>query len=79
VKTRKIFEKGKAYSDKNKKSNWIEIGNGFLKIGHKPGGKKHNFQTIFNENTGTVLTILSEREGAISIGENCKSYGMDWI
>jgi len=63
----------------DKKSYWVAVGNGFLKIGHKPGGKKRSFQSLYDEKTSTVLTILSEREGAISIGENVKSFGMEWL
>lgn len=63
----------------DKKSYWIEVGIGFLKIGHIPGGKKSSFKSLYDENTDTVLTILSEKEGAVSIGENVKSHKMDWL
>lgn len=68
--------------DKNsvdKKSNWVKIGNGFLKIGHKPFGKKVSAQSLINDKTGMVLTILSEKEGAVLIGEQCKLIGIDWV
>jgi len=79
VQSKYLVVKNHKYSDVDKKSNWIEVSNGFLMIGHKPGGKNRSFQSLFNENTDVVLTILSKREGAISIGENCKLLGIDWI
>ena len=64
---------------KDKKSNWAKVGNGFIKIGHKPFGKKISTQSLINDKTDTVLTILSEKEGAVSIGEKCKLVGIDWL
>ena len=63
----------------DKKSNWVKVGNGFLKIGHKPFGKKISAQSLLHDKTDTVLTILSEKEGAVFIGEKCRSLGIDWI
>jgi protein tyrosine/serine phosphatase len=62
-----------------KQSHWIAINNGFLKIGHKPGGKNRSFQSLKNEGTTTIFTILSEREGAKGIQENCIKLNIDWI
>ncbi len=67
------------YSEIDKKSQWVAIQNGYLKIGHKPGGKKRSFEQLINEGTTTVFTILSEREGALKIQRNCNFLGMDWI
>ncbi len=63
----------------DKKSQWVKIGNGFLKIGHKPFGKKFSAQSLVNYNIDTVLTILSEKEGALIIEEKCKNAGIDWL
>lgn len=66
-------------NEADKKSHWVKIGNGFLKIGHKPFGKKFSAQSLVNDNIDAVLTILSEKEGATVIGEKCKSLGIDWL
>lgn len=63
----------------DKKNYWVKVGNGFIKIGHKPFGKKFSAQSLVNENIDTVLTILSEKEGALVIGEKCKSMNIDWL
>lgn len=67
------------YKPSDKISNWVQIGNGFLKIGHKPGGKNRSYETLVNEKTTTVLTILSEKEGAKNIFENVQKLGIDWL
>ncbi|HLF46705.1 MAG TPA: dual specificity protein phosphatase family protein [Chitinophagaceae bacterium] len=68
-----------AKNEVDKKSYWVKIGNGFLKIGHKPFGKKLSAHSLMNDKTDSVLTILSEKEGAILIGEKCKSMNIDWL
>ena len=67
------------YTAEEKKSNWVAVKNGFLKIGHKPGGQKFPIEALHNAETDTVLTLLSEREGAVEIGEKVKSFGINWI
>jgi len=67
------------YRDFDKNSQWVAIQNGFLKIGHKPGGKKRSFKQLLKEGTTTVFTILSEKEGALNIQRNCINLGINWI
>jgi len=74
-----VTKKQDRYDEVDKKSQWVSIQSGYLKIGHKPGGKKRSFEQLVNEKTTTVFTILSEREGALNIEKNCKLLGIDWI
>lgn len=63
----------------DKKSYWVKTGDGFLKIGHKPGGRKLSFKSLLNDKTDVVLTILGEKEGALLIREQCQSAGINWM
>ncbi|WP_250631279.1 protein-tyrosine phosphatase family protein [Rhodoflexus caldus] len=74
-----IIKKQERYSSPNKQSQWVAISKGFLKIGHKPGGKKLSFKQLFHEGTTTIFTILSEREGALQIQKNCEELGIKWL
>jgi protein-tyrosine phosphatase len=58
--------------------NWVQVGNGFLAIGHKPGGKI-SFEGLKNEGTSAVLTLLNENEGAPAIGKQSRTVNIDWI
>jgi hypothetical protein len=62
----------------DKKSYWVNVGNGKLKIGHKPGGKTP-YNGLKNEGTSVIFTILSEREGASNVRQNTIENGMDWL
>lgn len=74
-----IYHKKSKYSAKEKTSTWYQVGNGYLKIGHKPAGVKFSLSTLLSEGTSTIFTILSEREGALTIRDHCQRTGMDWI
>ncbi|WP_448520429.1 protein-tyrosine phosphatase family protein [Rhodoflexus sp.] len=76
---REVVKTYDSYPAIDKKSQWVAIQDGFLKIGHKPGGKNRSFEQLLNEGTTTVFTILSEREGARNIQRSCKDLGIDWI
>ncbi|MFY7786638.1 MAG: protein-tyrosine phosphatase family protein [Thermoflexibacteraceae bacterium] len=67
------------YNNIEKNSRWVALLNGYLKIGHRPGGKKRSFTQLLNEGTTTIFSILSEREGALTIQQNCINLGIDWI
>jgi len=67
------------YNAEQKQSNWVSVSNGFLKIGHKPGGKKRTVLSLKNENVNTVLTILGEQEDISFIREPVKFYKLDWL
>ena len=56
--------------------NWQWL---YIKTGHKPFGKKISAQSLLNDKTDTILTILSEKEGAAFIKEKCISHGLDWL
>ncbi|MDO9373267.1 MAG: tyrosine-protein phosphatase [Ferruginibacter sp.] len=58
--------------------HWVPVGNGFLAIGHKPGGKI-SFGGLKDEGTTAVLTLLNENEGAAQIGKQVTNQGMEWI
>jgi protein-tyrosine phosphatase len=58
--------------------NWVQVGNGFLAIGHKPGGKI-SFGGLKNEGTTAVLTLLHENEGAAAIGKQTETVNIAWI
>ena len=58
--------------------NWVKIGNGFLAIGHKPGGKI-SFVGLKNEGASAVLTLLNENEGASAIGRQLHIVNIEWI
>ena len=58
--------------------NWVEVGNGFLAIGHKPGGKI-SFGGLKNEGTTALLTLLHENEGAAAIGKQTETVNIAWI
>jgi protein-tyrosine phosphatase len=58
--------------------NWVQIGNGFIAIGHKPGGKI-SFGGLKNEGTTALLTLLHENEGAAAIGKQTETVNIAWI
>lgn len=58
--------------------NWVQVGNGFLAIGHKPGGKI-SFGGLKNEGTTALLTLLHENEGAAAIGKQTESENIAWL
>jgi hypothetical protein len=58
--------------------NWVQEGNGFLAIGHKPGGKIP-FGGLKNEGTTALLTLLHENEGAAAIGKQTETVNIAWI
>lgn len=57
---------------------WVQVGKGFLAIGHKPGGKI-SFDGLKKEGTSTVLTLLNENEGALAIGKQLSAVNIEWI
>lgn len=62
----------------DKKSYWTPVGDGHIKIGHRPGGKSLSFERLKEEKVDAVLTILGKKEGAMKIGKQVLNYGMDW-
>ena len=58
--------------------NWVQVGNGFIAIGHKPGGKI-SFGGLKNEGTTALLTLLQENEGAAAIGKQTETENIAWI
>jgi hypothetical protein len=62
----------------HKAVNWVQVGNGFLAIGHKPGGKI-SFEGLQHEATSAVLTLLHENEGASQIGKQLLAVNIKWI
>lgn len=59
--------------------NWIPVDEGFLAIGHKPGGKI-SFDGLKHDGATAILTLLHENEGAAQIGTKTKQAGiMEWL
>lgn len=58
--------------------NWVQVGNGFLAIGHKPGGKI-SFEGLKNEGTSAILTLLNDNEGAAAIERQLQNVNIEWI
>ncbi len=58
--------------------NWVAVSNGFLAIGHKPGGKV-SFEALKKEGATGILTLLQDNEGAASIGSQASKAGLEWI
>lgn len=63
---------------KHKELNWVRVSNGFVAIGHKPGGKI-SYEGLKNDDTAAVLTLLQANEGAADIGKQVTNVGMEWI
>ena len=72
IKQASIFKKLPAIA------NWVKIGNGYLAIGHKPGGKI-SYEGLKEENTSAVLTLLNENEGAALIGKQLTKINIEWV
>jgi hypothetical protein len=58
--------------------NWVPVANGYLAIGHKPGGKI-SFEGLKKEGASVIVTLLHENEGALQIGTQTQQAGIDWI
>jgi protein-tyrosine phosphatase len=58
--------------------NWVEVQQGFLAIGHKPGGKI-SLEGLQKEGTAAVVTLLNENEGAALIGKQATKFDIEWI
>jgi protein-tyrosine phosphatase len=58
--------------------SWIQIGQGFISIGHIPGGKI-SFTSLKEAGTSVVVTLLQEHEGVRKIGEQLKQMNIEWI
>ena len=60
-----------------KKIHWIQVYNGFLAIGHRPGGRI--ISNLKLQGVDHILTLLSETEGAHEIKKGCFRVGVKWI
>lgn len=58
--------------------NWVKTGNGYIAIGHLPGGRI-SFVSLKKAGTSVVLTLLQEHERARKIGEGLEKTGIKWI
>ena len=63
----------------DKTSYWQLVGDGWLKIGHRPGGRKLSFDKLLEEKTTTIFTILGENEDSSFIENNAKNKGIHWL
>ncbi len=62
---------------KIKRINWIQVYNGSLTIGHRPGGRI--ISNLKVQGVDHILTLLSEAEGAREIEKGCHRDGVKWI
>jgi hypothetical protein len=75
-----IAQLGNAIKSRPQKAdlNLVPIGNGFVAIGHKPGGKI-TFSGMKAAGVSAIVTLLQENEGAAKIGIGTTQAGMKWI
>ena len=67
------------YTTKEKRSSWVKVDQGYIKVGHKLGGKSLLIQTLIKQGTTTVFTILGKNEGAEKLGTEILEAGIDWV
>ena len=58
--------------------DWVPVDQGFLAIGHKPGGKI-SFPGLKSAGATAVLSLLMENEGARDIGRGVEKAGLEWL
>lgn len=56
---------------------WVPIQKGALALSHRP--KANSFSSLQRQGCTHVLTLLSEREGALLMGESVKQAGLQWL
>lgn len=61
----------------DKKSYWQKVGDGWLKIGHRPGILFYD--ELLKDRTTSVLTLLGENEEPQIIKNIVKAKNMDWL
>ncbi len=59
------------------KVHWIPVMNGTLSIGHRPSAKLGGDLKL--QNATHILTLLSEKEGALPIRSIAQKNGMEWL
>jgi protein-tyrosine phosphatase len=57
--------------------NWVHVGKGRLAIGHRP--KLKALPLLKAAGCTHLLTLLSEREGAMTIGQAAQSAHLEWL
>jgi protein-tyrosine phosphatase len=58
-------------------SVWVPVAGGCLMVGHRP--KLAVLEKLASDGATHVLTLLSEHEGALEIGEATEEAGMTWL
>ena len=58
--------------------DWVQVGNGHLAVGHKPGGKI-SFEGMKQAGVTAVLTLLQENEGSQQIGQALERVQIEWL
>lgn len=69
----------KKYTTIEKRSTWVNLEQGCIKIGHRPGGKRLLIGTLVKDGATSVFTILGNNEGAETLGAAISEAGMDWV
>ena len=54
------------------------LGNGYIAIGHKPGGKI-SYDLLKQNGITTVITLLHQHEGALIVQNKLSKLGIEWI
>jgi len=62
----------------SKEVNWIMVSNGYIALRSKPGLDYIHYIKDQTQCT-TILTLISEKEGAQQIGKKVTSLGLNWI
>ena len=62
--------------DNDRNINYVKVLDGYLAIGHRP--KIKALKEFYIEGTTHILTLLSEREGALDIKKAAISNGLAW-
>jgi protein-tyrosine phosphatase len=57
--------------------NWVNVGKGRLAIGHRP--KLKALPALKEAGCTHLLTLLGEREGAMTIGQAAQSVHIEWL
>ena len=57
--------------------NFVKVGNGWLALNHRPGGK--DFPLLRELGCTHIVTLLKESEFANTVGIHTQSAGLEWI
>ncbi len=56
--------------------NWVQVRNGFISVGHRPGSKL--VKDLKLQGASSILTLLAESEGAKTVRQLSRNNDLDW-